>query len=160
MKKLILILAVLVVAFASCERKNIHQPKDNSTENTARENSSFWKTLDLCYVENGKLFFYSIKDDDAAQFVNETDSILDALYSEKDGMLYYNVVKDDYLVLKCLDLNDTDPMPEQLVEWGVPVNVGACVLLFENQSPRPSAVHWPTTQCGVIRSIAIVLCPE
>ena len=124
MKKLILILAVLVVAFASCERKNIHQPKDNSTENTAGENSSFWKTLDLCYVENGKLFFYSIKDDDAAQFVNETDSILDALYSKKDGMLYYNVVKDDYLVLKCLDLNDTDPMPEQLVEWGVPVNVG------------------------------------
>ncbi len=25
---------------------------------------------------------------------------------------------------------------------------------------RPSAVHWPTTQCGLIRDICGVLCPD
>ena len=117
-------LVVLALCFAGCEPKNVNQPKDNPSENPEVSSSSFWKTLDFCYIEEGKLFFYSIKDGDAAQFVNETDSIIDALYSKKDGMLYYNVVKDEDLVLKCLDLNDTDPMPEQLIDWNVPVNVG------------------------------------
>ena len=117
-------LVVLALCFASCESKNVNKSQDNLSENSEVTTTSFWKTLDLCYIEGGELFFYSVNDGAAAQFVNETDSILDMLYSKKDGMLYYNVVKDDNLVLKCLDLNDADPMPEQVLDWDVPVNVG------------------------------------
>lgn len=124
MKKLVyLLLVALTLTFASCGQKNV-KPQDNPAEGPEEMASSFWKNLDLFYVEQGKFFFYSVNDDDAAQFVNETDSIIDALYSKKDGILYYNVAKGDRLVLKCLDLNDTDPKPEQLIDWDVPVNVG------------------------------------
>lgn len=119
--QLLLVLVVLALGFASCGQKNVNQPKDNLSENPEVSASSFWKTMDFCYVENGKLFFYSLKDGNAAPYVNETDDILAAIYSKKNGMLYYNVVKDGGLVLKCLDLNETDPMPEQVANWDIPV---------------------------------------
>ena len=117
-----ILLIALALAFAGCGQKNVNQPKDNTKENP-EASASFWKTLDFCYVENGKLLFYSIKDDDAAPFVNETDSITDMLCS-KNNVLYYNVAQGDRLLLKCLDLNTADPMPTQLAEWDVAVNRG------------------------------------
>lgn len=110
MKKLILILAVMVVAFASCEQNN-NQPK-------AQPQSGFASSYDFFYLQEGHLYFYNLQTHEATLFEGESDFVQDALCS-KNNVVYYNVIIDDALVLKRLDLNAADPQPEKLVDWDV-----------------------------------------
>ena len=111
MKKLILILAVLVVAFASCEQ--------NSQPNVQPQ-PGFVSGYDFFYLQEGHLYFYNLQTHEATLFEGETDFIQDAICS-KNNVVYYNVVIDNALVLKRLDLNAPDPQPEKLADWDVQV---------------------------------------
>ena len=75
---------------------------------------------DLFYVEGGQLFFYDLQSNEATPFANEHDSIVRAVLSKKN-VLYYSVAKDGELLLRSLDLNIVNPMPEQLADWEVTV---------------------------------------
>lgn len=119
MKKLTyLILVTLVVIFASCGQ-------NTTTDNTAKNTEKTMEAApaaqyDLFYVEGGDLYFYDLQSHKATPFANETDSIVRAVLS-KENVLYYSVAKDGELLLRSLDLNAINPIPEQLADWEVPV---------------------------------------
>ena len=112
------LLIILAFAFVSCGQHN-----DKSSENnldTASSETTPAAQYDLFYVEGGKLYLYDLQSNDATHYANETDSIVRADLSN-NNVLYYSVAKDGNLLLKSLDLNATNPMPELLADWGVPV---------------------------------------
>lgn len=113
MKKITLLLAALVVVLTSCEQKN------NSQQNNPKQ-SNLASQQDFLYVEKGEIYFYNLDTREATLYPSEPDSVTDALCS-KNNVLYYNVAKDGKLLLKSLDLNTANPMPEFLADWNVPV---------------------------------------
>lgn len=121
MKKLTyLLLVMLAVIFAGCGSNNT-----NTTDNTAKDTEKAAEAApaaqyDLFYVEGGDLYFYDLKSNEAMHYANETDSIVRAALSKKN-VLYYSVAKDGDLLLRSLDLNAANPLPEQLADWEVTV---------------------------------------
>ena len=126
MKNLSYLIVMLLVALFSCTN-NTPKPTQTDTlpqslmDSPEEAPSLFWKSLDFFYVKDGGLYFYSIYDGDGLRFIDELDSILNAIYA-KNGIIYYNVAVNDRLLLRCLDLNQPTPMPEQLADWDVPLS--------------------------------------
>ena len=117
MKKLhFLIVAALAVLIAGCAQNN-NKPAE---PNKPAEQSTLAEKYGLFYIEEGDLWLYDLDTHCADRYNNETDSIVRAVLA-KNNVLYYSVAKDGELLLRCLDLNDTNPMPEQLADWDVPV---------------------------------------
>ena len=122
MKKLsYLLLVTLALFFAGCGQNN-NKPTGNNTDTpeTTTVEATPAAQFDLFYVEGGQLYFYDLETDAATHYANETDSIVRAALSKKN-VLYYSVVKDGDLLLRSLDLNAANPMPEQLADWEVEV---------------------------------------
>lgn len=121
MKKLTyLLLITLAVIFAGCGQKN-NKPTGNNTdspETTAEATPA--AQFDLYYIEGGQLYFYDLETDAATHYANETDSIVRTALS-KNNVLYYSVAKNGNLLLRSLDLNAANPLPEQLADWEVTV---------------------------------------
>lgn len=122
MKKLTyFIVVMLAVIIAGCGQ-NHNKPTGNNTdtpETTAAELTPAVQ-FDLFYIEGGQLYFYDLQSNEATHYANETDSIVRAALSKKN-VLYYSVAKDGDLLLRSLDLNAVNPMPEQLADWEVSV---------------------------------------
>lgn len=112
-----LLLITLAVIFAGCGQNN--KPTGNNTdspETTVEATPA--AQFDLYYVEGGQLYFYDLETDAATHYANETDSIVRTALS-KNNVLYYSVAKNGNLLLRSLDLNATNPLPEQLADWDV-----------------------------------------
>lgn len=112
MKKLAILLAVLVVAFTSCEQNNNQQNN--------QQKAGFASEYDFFYLQDGEIYFYNIQNHVPTLFIDERDQVVDALCS-KNNIVYYNVDIDGSLVLKRLDLNVAAPKSEKLADWNVPV---------------------------------------
>lgn len=156
MKKLTyLFLAALALVFAGCGQNN-NKPSGNNTDTpeTTPVEASFATQFDLFYVEGGELYFYNLQSNGAIHYANEPDSIVRAVLSQKN-VLYYSVAKDGTLLLRCLDLNAANPMPEQLADWEVPVEgrteldgFGAMYLNYEEtQVALERDVRWFAGLC-------------
>lgn len=121
MKKLTyLLLITLAVIIAGCGPKN-----NNTTDNAAKDTEKALEAtpaaqFDLYYIEGGQLYFYDLETDAATHYANETDSIVRTALS-KNNVLYYSVAKNGNLLLRSLDLNAANPLPEQLADWEVTV---------------------------------------
>ena len=124
MKKALSILMIaLAFAFAGCGQKQANPSQNNGKETPGAEAMAPAAQYDFLYLEAGNIWFYNLDTHEADRYVNEPDSIIDMVCS-KNNMLYYNVAQDNNVVLKCLNLNLADPMPEQLAGWDVAVNRG------------------------------------
>ena len=87
------------------------------------------KSYDFGFVENGKLKFYDAQKGVADVCTQETDSVVDAICSEK-GKVYYNVIAGNRFLLKCLDMNSTSLVPERLTDWNLDLNSDDNVTAF------------------------------
>lgn len=112
-----LIVTLLVLCFIS-NAANSAEPIDNSKFKIERADKS---NYDLGFVENGKLKFYDAQNGRIDIYTNETDSVVDAICSEK-GKVYYNVIAGNRLLLRCLDMKSDNLMSEQLADWNLDLN--------------------------------------
>lgn len=123
---LFILMITLALGFAGCGSKQTNPSHNNNTsvETPAADPEADVVTpaaqYDLLYLEEGSVWFYELETRQADRYNNETDSIVRAVLS-KNNVLYYSVAKDGNLLLRSLDLNATNPMPEQLADWDVPV---------------------------------------
>ena len=107
MKKTYFYLVIaLALGMMGCE------PKDNNDKQKGQDNR------ELGFVEKGQLKFYDVQKGETEVYTQEKDSVVDAVCST-DGKVYYNVMSDNRLLLKCLDMKANDPMPELLVDWNL-----------------------------------------
>lgn len=75
------------------------------------------KDCDLAFLENGKLSFYNSKIQCADEYPYEEDSVVNGVFVK--DKYYYCVAVDNHILLRCIDLNEIDPEPEQVADWGL-----------------------------------------
>lgn len=133
-KQLSLLLALLVLGFTSCDRNKTNQsssqqPQSDTTivaETTTTEPEkeaddeipSAYLDAEIVYIEDGSLFFYQTATGKAIRFANEPDQVVNAVCTDR-GLVYYNVISDNRLLLKRINLNKTEPEPTTLTDWNV-----------------------------------------
>lgn len=118
MKKAYVFLSIaLACAMVGCDQKPSTQVSDND-EKQMEQNEEKQSMPNLGFVENGQLKFYEVQSGKTEAFTQETDSIVDAVCTT-EGMVYYNVVANNRLIIKSLNLNTNDPKPESLADWGL-----------------------------------------
>lgn len=74
---------------------------------------------DMAMLDNGKLVFYNSKDQTLMPYEAETDSVVNCAFLS-DNKVYYCVARNPKILLRCVDLGQPDPQPQQLADWGVP----------------------------------------
>ena len=114
MKK-ILSLSMLLMAFAflGCNRQNNPQP---AQPNPLPVDIADY---DMLMLDNGDLYFYNSKTAAMTLLEAEEDSIVNCLFTG-DNKVYYSVVEGPKILLRCIDLEQPNPQPKQLADWGVP----------------------------------------
>lgn len=119
MKKTIYLLISLFL-FTTCNSD--HQ--ENGIIKSQTEDESPQKVADILYTQyplaflcEGELFFYSFDDNTKVKFMEETEAILNFTFDSDGKMLYYNVVRDNSLWLKSVDISESNPTPEWVVDW-------------------------------------------
>ena len=118
MKKAYLFLSIaLACAMVGCDQKPSTQVSDNG-EKQMEQNDEKQSTPDLGFVEDGQLKFYEVQSGKTEVFTQETDSIVDAICTT-NGIVYYNAIANNRLILKSMDMNANNPIPESLADWGL-----------------------------------------
>ena len=118
MKKAYLFLSIaLACAMVGCDQKPSTQVSDNG-EKQMEQNDEKQSTPNLGFVEDGQLKFYEVQSGKTEVFTQETDSIMDAVCTT-NGIVYYNAIANNRLILKRMDMNANNPMPESLADWGL-----------------------------------------
>lgn len=127
MKKTVMMMAVAAVLLAGCGHKktqneNTQNEASKSEETIVEEQTTEVMNIANCsmaFLEAGKLSFYDLTTETDTPCKAETDSVVNGFFSE-DGKFYYNVAKDDHILLKCIDVMDPNPQPVLLTDWGIP----------------------------------------
>lgn len=150
-KSIYLIVAVMAMAFFGCDH---NKPQTNTLAQ-----------YDFLYLEDYGIYFYDLKTQEATRFANEIDSVVDVLCS-KEGIVYYNVKKDNRLFLKRLDLkrldlNVANAEPELLTDWGLKTNEVEYGEMYFNYDETQIALErdmgwW----AGTIYNLAVYDCAE
>lgn len=70
----------------------------------------------IAYVKNSKLYFFNPENETKVEFVEETDSVFNGVYSDKDAMFYYTVSQGGKLKIKQMDLSDKSAQPKWLFD--------------------------------------------
>lgn len=73
---------------------------------------------DMAVLGSGKLFFYDSKTSTAIPYMAETDSVVNCVFTQ-DDYLYYCVPVKGRMMLRRINLTETNPQPEQMADWGV-----------------------------------------
>lgn len=128
---MLLILAVLfIVGCDNCDNKLEKVPEktvaEAITKDTVKKDSIVepkkepldLKRCDLAMLDKGKLYFYDTKTSTTIPYEAETDSVVNCVFTQ-DGSLYYCVPAGKRIVLKRINLEEVDPQPEQVADWGV-----------------------------------------
>ena len=88
---------------------------------------------DMVMLDKGKLFFYNSSLNAKVPFEAETDSVVNCVFTP-DNHLYYCVPVEGRMMLRSVDLNETEPQPTQVADWGV--DYEKCVTeTYETVSP-------------------------
>ena len=74
----------------------------------------------IAYVKNSKIHFFNPENETTAELTEETDSVFNCVYSDKDAMFYYTVSRDGKLSIKQMDLSDTSAQPKLLFDLNKP----------------------------------------
>ncbi|MBO6023433.1 MAG: hypothetical protein J6P83_01090 [Bacteroidales bacterium] len=73
---------------------------------------------DMVMLDKGKLFFYNSGKPAMVPFAAETDSVVNCVFTP-DNHLYYCVPVEGRMMLRSIDLNEAEPQPKQVGDWGV-----------------------------------------
>ena len=74
---------------------------------------------DMAMLDNGKLSFYNSTTAVMTPFEAEKDSVVNCVFTS-DNKVYYCVACKPKILLRCVDLEQADPQPQELADWGVP----------------------------------------
>ena len=114
--KTFLIAVALLFLAVGCD--NTPKPESDPTSNPAK--SALLSDYDMVLMEAGQLVFYDNASGERLTFAAETDSVVNAVYAS-NNILFYSVGIEGNMVLKSLNLNETDPKPVKLADWNVKV---------------------------------------
>lgn len=73
---------------------------------------------DMVMLDNGQLNFYNTNTGVMTPLEAEKDSVVNACF--EPDIVYYCVAKDNHILLRCIDLKQSNPQPKELGDWGVP----------------------------------------
>ena len=73
---------------------------------------------DMVMLDNGKLCFYNTATAVMTPLEAEKDSVVNACF--EPGIVYYCVAKDNHILLRSINLEQPNPKPKELGDWGVP----------------------------------------
>ena len=76
----------------------------------------------IAYVKNSKIHFFNPENETMAELTEETDSVFNCVYSDKDAMFYYTVSRNGKLSIKQMDLSDTSAQPKLLFDLNKPTS--------------------------------------
>lgn len=79
-----------------------------------------YSQCDFLFLNEGQMFFCDVETEEIAPFTEETDSVLNAVYS-LNNELYYTVSDHGKLKLRYLDLSESSPKPVALADWNLDV---------------------------------------
>ena len=74
---------------------------------------------DMAMLDMGRLFFYNTTTAVMTPFEAEKDSVVNCVFTG-DNKVYYCVATGPKILLRCVDLEQADPQPQELADWGVP----------------------------------------
>ena len=74
---------------------------------------------DMAMLDNGKLSFYNSTTAVMTPFEAEKDSVVNCVFTG-DNKVYYCVACKPKILLRCVDLEQANPQPQELADWGVP----------------------------------------
>lgn len=74
---------------------------------------------DMLMLDNGKLSFYNSTTAVMTPFEAEKDSVVNCVFTG-DNKVYYCVACKPKILLRCVDLEQANPQPQELTDWGVP----------------------------------------
>lgn len=74
---------------------------------------------DMVMLDNGKLLFYNTATAYMMPYEAEADSVVNCVFTSNDK-LYYCVASGEKILLRCIDVDQSNPQPQQLTDWGVP----------------------------------------
>ena len=74
---------------------------------------------DMAMLDMGRLFFYNTTTAVMTPFEAEKDSVVNCVFTG-DNKVYYCVACKPKILLRCVDLEQADPQPQELADWGVP----------------------------------------
>ena len=74
---------------------------------------------DMLMLDNGKLSFYNSTTAVMTPFEAEKDSVVNCVFTG-DNKVYYCVACKPKILLRCVDLEQANPQPQELADWGVP----------------------------------------
>lgn len=74
---------------------------------------------DMLMLDKGKLSFYNSTTAVMTPFEAEKDSVVNCVFTG-DNKVYYCVACKPKILLRCVDLEQANPQPQELADWGVP----------------------------------------
>jgi len=126
-----LLCMMTAMAVASCNNtpKQANETKASqpvaSEENTPKvievveQPVADFSECDMVMLDEGKMFFYNTKASYIMPYEAETDSVVNCVFTSYDKV-YYCVALGEKILLRCIDVDQANPQPQQLADWGVP----------------------------------------
>ena len=130
MKKLVyMLIAVMALGFVGC---NLGPKQGTDNNNVATEvvedttpveleteiEAADLSQCDMAMFDKGKLYFYDTKTFATIPYMAETDSVVNCVFTQ-DGFLYYCVPVNKRIMLRRINLEEANPQPEQMADWGL-----------------------------------------
>lgn len=118
MKK-IFYLALSLVLLSACSGGKENANNERQTDDTIEEiiPDIVYTQYPFAFLCEGELFFYSFDDNKKVKFMEETEAILNFTFDTEGKILYCNVERDNSLWLKSVDISESNPSPEWVVDW-------------------------------------------
>lgn len=122
-----ILLAVIMTACNSSAQKSSNESNNSDTlvqsESPKEEPVApkiNYNDFPVAYVKNSVLYFFNPENEATVQFTEETDSVFNCVYSDKDAMFYYSVSRNGMLSFKKVDLSATPVQPQSIIDLNKP----------------------------------------
>ena len=118
-------LAVLALILLGCGPKKTQETTQTNNEPQTEEIAVSEQEpvdlsqCDMVMLDQGKLFFYNSATAAMTPLEAEKDSVVNSAFLS-DNKVYYCVASGPKILLRCIDLEQPEPQPKELADWGVP----------------------------------------
>ena len=122
-----ILLAVIMAACNTSAQKSSNESNNSDTlvqsESPKEEPAApqvNYNDFPVAYVKNSVLYFFNPENETTVQFTEETDSVFNCVYSDRDAMFYYSVSRNGMLSFKKVDLSTTPGQPQLIIDLNKP----------------------------------------